>query len=165
MYHLCFMVHYFYPQISSFTLGFFITMVVDCFYLVIYYFEKFSTRVWRLPFAINITLNLSINTNKQRFIIIIIIFRENVPSTSSWAIVSQVLGAGCPVCGTHTMLWQLQADIDLKEDTNIIFYIYETYTECENGRRINILLFQSKLAWLASVLSTEFKRIHSLKRG
>ena len=121
------MVHYFYLQISSFRLVLSITIVLDCFYLLIYYFEKFSTRVWRLPFAINVTLNLSINTNKKRFImiiLIIIIFREDIPSTSSWATVSQALAAGCPVCGTHKMLWQLQADSDLKEDISITFYIY-----------------------------------------
>ena len=123
------MVHYFYLPISSFRLVLSITIVLDCFYLLIYYFEKFSTRVWRLPFAVNVTLNLSINTNKQRFIIIIpiiIIFSEDIPSTSSWAIVSQALGAGCPVCGTHKMLWQLQAGSDLKEDIKTTFYIDET---------------------------------------
>ena len=35
-------------------------IVRDCFYLFIFYSEKFSTRVWRLPFAVNVNLNLSI---------------------------------------------------------------------------------------------------------
>ena len=34
--------------------------VRDCFYLHIFYSEKFSTRVWRLPFTVNVNLNLSI---------------------------------------------------------------------------------------------------------
>ena len=32
----------------------------NCFYLFIFYSEKFSSRVWRLPFAVNVNLNLSI---------------------------------------------------------------------------------------------------------
>ena len=35
-------------------------IVLDCFYLLIFYFEKFSTDVWRLPCAVNVNLNLSI---------------------------------------------------------------------------------------------------------
>ena len=35
-------------------------IVVDCFYLLIFYFEKFSTDVCRLPCAVNVNLNLSI---------------------------------------------------------------------------------------------------------
>ena len=34
-------------------------IVLDCFYLLIFYFEKFSTDVCRLPCAINVNLNLS----------------------------------------------------------------------------------------------------------
>ena len=36
-----------------------IGIVRDCFYLLICYSEKFSTWVWRLPFAVNVNLNLS----------------------------------------------------------------------------------------------------------
>ena len=36
-----------------------IGIVRDCFYLLIFYSEKFSTWVWRLPFAVNVNLNLS----------------------------------------------------------------------------------------------------------
>ena len=36
-------------------------IVLDCFYLLIFYFEKFSTDVCRLPYAVNVNLNLSIN--------------------------------------------------------------------------------------------------------
>ena len=35
-------------------------IVLDCFYLLIFYFEKFSTAVCRLPCAVNVNLNLSI---------------------------------------------------------------------------------------------------------
>ena len=34
-------------------------IVLDCFYLLIFYFEKFSTDVCRLPCAVNGNLNLS----------------------------------------------------------------------------------------------------------
>ena len=34
-------------------------IVLDCFYLLIFYFEKFSTDVCRLPCAVNVSLNLS----------------------------------------------------------------------------------------------------------
>ena len=38
-----------------------IGIVRDCFYLLIFYSEKFSTWVWRLPFAVKVNLNLSTN--------------------------------------------------------------------------------------------------------
>ena len=38
-----------------------IGIVWDCFYLLIFYSEKFSTWVWRLPFAVKVNLNLSTN--------------------------------------------------------------------------------------------------------
>ena len=34
-------------------------IVLDCFYLLIFYLEKFSTDVCRLPYAVNVNLNLS----------------------------------------------------------------------------------------------------------
>ena len=37
-------------------------IVRDCFYLLIFYSEKFSTWLWRLPFAVNVNLNLPNNT-------------------------------------------------------------------------------------------------------
>ena len=37
-----------------------IGIVQDCFYVFIFSTEKFSTLVWRLPFAVNVNLNLSI---------------------------------------------------------------------------------------------------------
>ena len=40
-------------------------IVLDCFYLLIFYFEKFSTDVCRLPCAVNVNLNLS-NGNSLR---------------------------------------------------------------------------------------------------
>ena len=38
-----------------------IRIALDCFYLLIFYSEKFSTDVCRLPYAVNVNLNLSIN--------------------------------------------------------------------------------------------------------
>ena len=35
-------------------------IVLDCFYLLILYSEKFSTDVCRLPYAVNVNLNLSV---------------------------------------------------------------------------------------------------------
>ena len=46
-------------------------IVLDCFYLVILYSEKFSTDVCRLPYAENVNLNLSKkfgNTTFVRFV-------------------------------------------------------------------------------------------------
>ena len=37
-----------------------IRIALDCFYLLIFYSEKFSTDVCRLPYAVNVDLNLSI---------------------------------------------------------------------------------------------------------
>ena len=49
----------FYIKISSFMSVLTIEIVQDCFYPLICYSEKFSTWVWRLPFAVNVNLNLS----------------------------------------------------------------------------------------------------------
>ena len=38
-----------------------IRIALDCFYLLIFYCEKFSTDVCRLPYAVNVNLNLSIS--------------------------------------------------------------------------------------------------------
>ena len=35
-------------------------IVLDCFYLLIFYSEKFSIDVCRLPYTVNVNLNLSI---------------------------------------------------------------------------------------------------------
>ena len=40
-----------------------IRIVLDCFYLLIFYSEKFSTHVCRLPYATNVNLNLSSDFN------------------------------------------------------------------------------------------------------
>ena len=39
-------------------------IVLDCFYLLILYSEKFSTDVYRLSYAVNVNLNLSNNAQK-----------------------------------------------------------------------------------------------------
>ena len=49
----------FYTKISSFIPVLTIGIVRDCFYLLIFYSEKFSTWVWHLPFAVKVNLNLS----------------------------------------------------------------------------------------------------------
>ena len=40
-------------------------IVLDCFYLLIFYSEKFSTDVCRLPYAVNVNLNLSNMTGSR----------------------------------------------------------------------------------------------------
>ena len=37
----------------------YIQIVLDSFYLLIFYSEKFSTWIWRLPFGVNVNLHLS----------------------------------------------------------------------------------------------------------
>ena len=55
-----FALYYFYTKKSSFMSVLTIGIIRDCFYLIIFYSEKFSTWDWRLPFAVNVNLNLSI---------------------------------------------------------------------------------------------------------
>ena len=45
---------------SSFIPVLTIGIVLDSFYLLVFYSEKFSAWVWILPFAVNVNLNLSI---------------------------------------------------------------------------------------------------------
>ena len=55
-----FILYCFYTKIRSFVSVLTIGIVRGCFYLLIFYSEKFSTLVWRLPFAVNVNLNLFI---------------------------------------------------------------------------------------------------------
>ena len=57
---LSFTFHYFCTKVSRFWRVLSIRFVLGCFYLLSFYFEKFSTSIWRLPFAVKVTLNLSI---------------------------------------------------------------------------------------------------------
>ena len=54
-------VYCFYTKISEFMLVLSTRIVLDCFYLLILYSEKFSTDVCRLSYAVNVNLNLSFN--------------------------------------------------------------------------------------------------------
>ena len=58
--YFSFTVYCFYTKISSFMPVLSTRIVLDCFYLLIFYSEKFSTDVCRLPYAVNVNLNLSI---------------------------------------------------------------------------------------------------------
>ena len=58
-----FTVYCFYTKINSFMTVLSTRIVLDCFYLLIFYSEKFSTDVCRLPYAVNVNLNLSIVFN------------------------------------------------------------------------------------------------------
>ena len=59
---LTFIVHYFYKKVNYFTPVLSIRIVLSsCFYPLFYFnFKVFSTWIWRLPFAVNVTLKLSI---------------------------------------------------------------------------------------------------------
>ena len=57
--YFSFTVYCFYTKISSFMPVLSTRIVLDCFYLLIFYSEKFSTDVCRLPYAVNVNLNLS----------------------------------------------------------------------------------------------------------
>ena len=57
--YFSFTVYCFYTKISSFTPALSIRIALDCFYLLVFYSEKFSTDFCRLPYAVNVNLNLS----------------------------------------------------------------------------------------------------------
>ena len=61
--YLSFTVHYLYKEVSCFLPVLYIRIVLSCFHLLIFYFEKFSSWIWHLLFAVSMTLNLS-NNNK-----------------------------------------------------------------------------------------------------
>ena len=61
-----FTVYCFYTKISSFMPLLSKRILLGCFYLLIFYSEKFSTDVCRLPYAVNVKLNLSIVTRETR---------------------------------------------------------------------------------------------------
>ena len=48
--------YYFYTKISRFTPALSKKIILDSIYLLIFYFDKFSTWIWRLPLALNVTL-------------------------------------------------------------------------------------------------------------
>ena len=54
--------YFFYTKISSFMPVLSIQILLAFFYQLILYSEKFSTWIWRLPFAVNVNLNLSIDS-------------------------------------------------------------------------------------------------------
>ena len=59
--YLSITVHYFYTEISSFTQSFIHRNCSELFLsLLIFSFEKFSTWIWRLPFAVYVKLKLSL---------------------------------------------------------------------------------------------------------
>ena len=62
----------FYSQISSFMTVLTIGIVGDCFYLLNFYSEKFSTWVWRVPFAVNVHLHLSTDDVSQHWVLLLI---------------------------------------------------------------------------------------------
>ena len=57
--YFSFSVYCFYIKIKRFMPVLPISIVLDCFYLLIFHSEKFSTDVCCLPFAVNVNLNLS----------------------------------------------------------------------------------------------------------
>ena len=65
--YFSFTVYCFYKKISSFMPVLPISIVLDCFYLLIFHSEKFSTDVCCLPFAVNVNLNLSVCLHSRSF--------------------------------------------------------------------------------------------------
>ena len=57
---LSFTFYYFYSKISSFAPVLSMRIELDSFCLLIFCFKKYSTWIWRLQFAVNVTCNLSI---------------------------------------------------------------------------------------------------------
>ena len=53
----------FHIKLSSFMSVLTIGIAEDCFYLLISYSEKFSAGVWRLPFVVNVSKNVSKNVS------------------------------------------------------------------------------------------------------
>ena len=63
--YFSFTVYCFYTKITSLMSVLSTRIVLDCFYLLIFYSEKFSTDVCRLPYAVNVNLNLSIAVGRN----------------------------------------------------------------------------------------------------
>ena len=63
--YFSFTVYCFYTKITSLMPVMSTRIVLDCFYLLIFYSEKFSTDVCRLPYAVNVNLNLSIAVGRN----------------------------------------------------------------------------------------------------
>ena len=68
--YFSFTVYCFYKKISSFMPVLPISIVLDCFYLLIFHSEKFSTDVCCLPFAVNVNLNLSVCLHSRSFLLL-----------------------------------------------------------------------------------------------
>ena len=64
--YFSFTVHYIITNISTFTQVLSKRIVLDCIYLLSFCFKNFSTSIWLLPFAVNVTLNLFNNKIKTR---------------------------------------------------------------------------------------------------
>ena len=63
--YFAFTVYCFYTKITSLMPVLSTRIVLDCFYLLIFYSEKFSTDVCRLPYAVNVNLNLSYDASSS----------------------------------------------------------------------------------------------------
>ena len=87
-------------------------IVLDCFYLLIFYSEKFSTDVRRLPYAVNVNLNLS-----NVFWIALIIVEDNKDRRILHVV--------------HARIVQITLGID------IVFWWRSRVTTCAGGVRTN----------------------------
>ena len=89
-----FTVYYFYKEISGFTPVLSIRIVLDSFYLLIFYAEKFLTWIWRLLFAVNVNLNLSTVTQMTMHCVqIAVLSRVRDNNTESSKGSSHILGS------------------------------------------------------------------------
>ena len=128
---LSFTVYYFYTKISSFTPVLSIRTVLDGFYLLIFCAEKLSTWISRLPFAVNVTLNLSNTSNRTaplkargrgRGTPLYLLYRGYVPPQSVWFLRRFGLKTGifwtefwCDFRGNAWMYLSFQFQMNTKE--------------------------------------------------
>ena len=90
-----------------------IRIALDCFYLLIFYSEKFSTDVCRLPYAVNLNLNLSNRAkNANRQLAIKLIWHQTV-ACFRWGLIKfrAVIPHTCGKFMQHLescLLWQLK---------------------------------------------------------
>ena len=72
-----------------------IRIVLSCFYLLIFYFEKFSTWIWRLPFAVYVKRGLEHKPQKDKEISIVSYSaRENHTAKLNWGHWSKAKDSG-----------------------------------------------------------------------
>ena len=73
--------------------------------------------------------------------------------------------AKCPNMFDQDCTWIYPLSVGAESNLELTCEDSTVYTEFQNGRHFNVLLFTCKLALVASFLNSEFKRIFLLKQG